>query len=60
MVTNIVTSLQYINLIIHYFLRGLKDKLVSRKDLPKENGKPKEMQKWKYSTDQEILMSDLF
>jgi hypothetical protein len=33
MVTNIVTSLQYINLIIHYVLRRLKDKLVPRKGL---------------------------
>ena len=33
MVTNIPTSLQYINLFIHYFLRRIKDKLVSRKGL---------------------------
>ena len=50
MVTNIATSLQYINLIIHYFLRSLKSTKKSlEKDLPKENGKPKKgMQKWKY------------
>jgi hypothetical protein len=47
MVTNIDTSLQYINLFIHYFLRRIKDKLVPRKGLcPIENGKPnKAMQK---------------
>jgi hypothetical protein len=33
MVSNIATSLQYINLIIHYFLRRIKDKLVPRKGL---------------------------
>ena len=33
MVTNIATCLQYINLFIHYFLRRIKDKLVSRKGL---------------------------
>jgi hypothetical protein len=31
MVTNIATSLHYINLFIHYFLRSIKDKLVPRK-----------------------------
>jgi len=35
MVTNIATSLQYINLIIHYFLRRLKDKLVPSRGLAK-------------------------
>ena len=29
-VTNITTSLQYLNLFIDYFLRRIKDKLVSR------------------------------
>jgi hypothetical protein len=33
MITNIATSLQYINLFIHYSLRRIKDKLVPRKGL---------------------------
>jgi hypothetical protein len=33
MVTNIATSLQYINLFIHYYLRRIKRKLVPRKGL---------------------------
>jgi hypothetical protein len=33
MVTNIATSLQYINLFIHYSLRRIKNKLVPRKGL---------------------------
>ena len=33
MVTNIATSLKFINLFINYFSRRIKDKLVPRKEL---------------------------
>jgi hypothetical protein len=56
MVTNIATSLQYINLFIHYFLRRIKDKLVPRKGLAlKKMGNLIRNAKWKYFIDQEII-----
>ena len=59
MVTNIATSLHYINLFIHYLLRMIKDKISSyKRTCLKEDGKPNkgmQKQKWKYFIDQEII-----